>query len=318
MGKNILKESTYAINKAVRILKSGGLVSVKTETVYGLVCDPTNINSIKKLYQTKRRPLFNPLILHVSSLKMLKSISEVGEISENIIKNFWPGPLTLILPRRKNSLILDNAVSGLNTIAVRMPNSKVFLRIINKIGKPLAAPSANQSGYISSTNAYHVFDSFKTNVDLIINSGQSEYGLESTIIDLSKHKIFLQRPGMISIEELEKKLKLKIFEQKVSKKIKPNAPGQLSRHYSPNTPVKLNVKKPLKGEAFLAFGKNSIDHKPKLNLSSDGDLKEAAYNLFNFLRKLDKLNKINISVSPIPKIGIGKAINERLKRASNK
>ena len=190
MGKNILKESSYAINKAIRILESGGLVSVKTETVYGLACDPSNINSIKKLYHTKRRPLLNPLILHVSTLKMLRSISEVGEVSEKVIKNFWPGPLTLILPRKKSSLILDNAVSGLNTIAVRMPNSKVFLRIINKIGRPLAAPSANQSGYISSTNAHHVFDSFKKDVDLIINSGQSEYGLESTIIDLSKKKFF--------------------------------------------------------------------------------------------------------------------------------
>ncbi len=318
MGKNILKESSYAINKAIRILESGGLVSVKTETVYGLACDPSNIYSIKKLYHTKRRPLLNPLILHVSTLKMLRSISEVGEVSEKVIKNFWPGPLTLILPRKKSSLILDNAVSGLNTIAVRMPNSKVFLRIINKIGRPLAAPSANQSGYISSTNAHHVFDSFKKDVDLIINSGQSEYGLESTIIDLSKKKIFLQRPGVIGIEELEKKIKLKIYEKKISKNIKPNAPGQLFKHYAPNTPVKLNVKRPSKGEAFLAFGRNSIDHSPKLNLSINGNLKEAAYNLFNFLRKLDKLNKINISVSPIPQKGIGKAINERLKRAAYK
>ena len=318
MGANLINESAYAINKAVKVLQAGGLVSLKTETVYGLACDPSNINSIKKLYKLKQRPFINPLIIHVSTFEMLKTISELNTVSEKIINNFWPGPLTLILPRKKNTNVHDCAVSGLDTIAVRMPNSDIFLKILNKIGKPLAAPSANQSGYISSTNAFHVLDSFKDKIDLIINSGQSEFGLESTIIDLSRNKIYIQRPGIIDTLELERKLSIKIHKPEASRIIKPNSPGQMLKHYAPNTPVKLNVKKPVEGEAFLAFGNNSSTHSPTLNLSQDGNLDEAAYNLFNFLRKLDKLNKASISVSPIPNKGIGKAINERLKRAAYK
>lgn len=314
---NILKESAYSINKAVKFLKTNKLVSLKTETVYGLACDPSSIHSIKKLYNIKNRPLINPLIIHISSINMLKSICEINGLTEKIINHFWPGPLTIILPRKNNKNILDFAVSGLNTIAVRMPKSRVFLKVLNKFGRPIAAPSANKSGYISSTKASHVFDSFNKEIDLIIDSGQSDFGLESTIIDLSSDKIILRRPGVIDTEVIETVIEKKIYESVKNTK-NPNSPGQFFKHYSPRTPIKLNVKFPKNGDAFLGFGKNNFQHEPSLNLSKKGDLNEAAFNLFNFLRKLDKLEKEKISIYPIPNIGIGKAINERLLRAQAK
>ena len=219
MSENLIKESTYAINKAAQILNKGGLVSVKAETVYGLACDPSNPEAILKLYNLKNRPSSNPLIIHVNSLDMLKDIAEINAITSSIINFFWPGPLTLILPRKKNKKVLDFAVAGLNTIAVRMPASEIFLKLINKFGKPVAAPSANQSGYISSTKASHVIESFGEDIELVIDSGQSEYGLESTIIDLSSEKILIRRLGVIDKKLLEKKLEIKIYEQNEPKKI---------------------------------------------------------------------------------------------------
>ena len=315
MSENLIKESTYAINKAAQILNKGGLVSVKAETVYGLACDPSNPEAILKLYNLKNRPSSNPLIIHVNSLDMLKDIAEINAISSSIINFFWPGPLTLILPRKKNKKVLDFAVAGLNTVAVRMPASEIFLKLINKFGKPVAAPSANQSGYISSTKASHVIESFGEDIELVIDSGQSEYGLESTIIDLSSEKILIKRLGVIDKKLLEKKIETKIYVQNEPQKNNPNSPGQSFKHYSPNTPIKLNVKNPGEDDAFLGFGSIKLNHKPFLNLSENGDLNEAAFNLFNFLRKLDKLKKTNISIYPIPKNGIGKVINERLSRA---
>ena len=315
MSENLIKESTDAISKATKILSKGGLVSIKAETVYGLACDPSNPEAILKLYNLKNRPSGNPLIIHVNSLDMLKDIAEIDAITSRIINFFWPGPLTLILPRKKNKKVLDFAVAGLSTIAVRMPASEIFLKLINKFGKPVAAPSANQSGYISSTKASHVIESFGEDIELVIDSGQSEYGLESTIIDLSSEKILIRRLGVIDKELLEKKLEIKIYEQNEPQKNKPNSPGQSFKHYSPNTPIKLNVKNPGEDDAFLGFGFIKLNHKPFLNLSENGDLNEAAFNLFNFLRKLDKLKKKKISIYPIPNKGIGKVINERLNRA---
>ena len=318
MSGNLIKDSAYAIDKATQILNKGGLVSVKAETVYGLACDPSNSEAILKLYSLKNRPSSNPLIIHVNSLDMLKDVAEVNTITSSIINFFWPGPLTLILPRKKNKNVLDFAVAGLNTIAVRMPASEIFLKIIKKFGKPLAAPSANQSGYISSTKASHVVESFGKDIELVIDSGQSEYGIESTIIDLSSEKIFIRRLGVIDLEFLEQKLGIKIYEHSESNKDKPNSPGQSFKHYSPNTPIRLNVKIPDEDDAFLGFGSIKPNHKPFLNLSESGDLKEAAFNLFNFLRKLDKLKRKQISIYPIPNKGIGKVINERLNRANSK
>ena len=318
MQKNILKESSYSINKAVKILNNDGIVALKTETVYGVACNANSIFSIESVYDLKKRPLSNPLIIHVNTLEMADKIAVFNDISKKIAKHFWPGPLTLILPRRKNRLIKDFALAGLETIALRIPNSPVFQRVLKKFNKPIAAPSANPSGYISSTNARHVSDSFGKKLELIIDSGKSHFGLESTILDLSKKKLSITRQGIITPDVIKKLVGINIeISGNLKKKQKPISPGQIKRHYAPNTPLKINVKNPKKGDALLSFGNNhNYKFNPSLNLSKKGDLYEAAQNLFDYLRKLDKLKMKRIVVMPIPQRGIGKTINERLIRAS--
>jgi len=222
------------------------------------------------------------------------------------------------LPRRKNKLINDFAVSGLETIALRIPNSTAFQKVLKKFKKPIAAPSANPSGYISSTNATHVSDSFGKKIELIIDSGKSFFGLESTILDLSKKKLSITRQGIITQKDIKRIVGINIdLSQNLQKKQKPISPGQTKKHYAPNTPLKINVKNPKKGDALLFFGSNhNYTFHPSLNLSKKGDLYEAAQNLFDYLRKLDKLKMKRIAVTPIPHKGIGKTINERLIRAS--
>ena len=320
MHKNILKESANSINKATQYLKAGYLVAIKTETVYGLACDPSNLKSIEKVYNLKKRPFYNPLIIHVNSIEMARKIVEVNQLAKKIAEKFWPGPITLILPKRKNKLIEDLSISGLDTVAIRIPNSEVFLKTIEKFKKPIAAPSANISGYITSTNADHVLDSFGKNIELIIDSGKSVFGLESTILDLTTEKPTIRRQGVITEDEITKKIgvKIKVLDQLFNGE-PPISPGQTSRHYSPHTPLKINLKNPQIDDALLNFGENCFDNfKPSLNLSPKGDLYEAAHNLFDYLRKLDKLTKKRIVVVPIPKKGIGKTINERLARAAIK
>ncbi len=318
MSKNFLKESNNAVKIATNYLKNGKLVSIKTETVYGIACNPSDINAIKKLYELKNRPVFNPLIIHVDSISMASNFVVFNEDAKRIAKKFWPGPLTLILPKIKNNLINEFSISGLNTIAVRIPDSKIFLDIIKSFGNPIAAPSANESGYISSTNAQHVIDSFGKKIDLVIDSGKCELGLESTIIDLCIKPYLVRRLGILNVEKIfnETGINIKIADKK-NKLKKPNSPGQIEKHYAPRTPLMMNIKKPEQGDAFLNFGKDCINnHKPSLNLSMDGNLEEAAQNLFDFLRRLDKLSMNRIVVTPIPDQGLGKTINERLNRAS--
>ena len=318
MQKNILKESPYSVDKAVTILNNEGIVALKTETVYGVACNANSVFSIESVYNLKKRPLFNPLIIHVNTLEMANKIAVFSNVSKKIAKHFWPGPLTLILPRRKNCLVKDFAVAGLETIALRIPDSKVFQKILEKFKKPIAAPSANPSGYISSTTARHVSDSFGRKIELIIDSGKSHFGLESTILDMSKKKLSITRQGVITPEVIKKVVGIDIdLSDNVKKKQKPISPGQIKKHYAPNTPLKMNVKKPKPGDAFLSFGSNhNLKFNPSLNLSKKGDLYEAAQNLFDYLRKLDKLGMKRIVVTPIPFEGIGKTINERLLRAS--
>ncbi len=318
MKQNLMKESNESINKAVEYLEKKKLVALKTETVYGIACDPGNIYALKKLYKIKQRPFYNPLIIHVNSIDLAKKIVHTSKDAEYLMKNFWPGPLTLILPRKLNNLIHDLALSGLQTVAIRFPKSGIMSKIITKFQKPIAAPSANESGYISATDANHVIDSFGNKIDLVIDSGRTNYGLESTILDLTKKPYQLKRHGVLDYKIISKKTGIKIVEEdprKIDLK-KPNSPGQLLKHYAPKTPLFTNVTEPMQDDAFLNFGKKSINHQASLNLSVSADLDEAAYNLFDFLRKLDKLKKKRIVVAPIPNTGIGKTINERLFRAS--
>ena len=319
MEENIFKETSEAKNLACDFLMKGEIVAIKAETVYGLVCDAGNQKSISKIYQIKKRPDFNPLIIHVNSQEMAEKIAFFNDDAIKLVKKYWPGPLTLILPKKKTKLIHDKATAGLRTVAVRMPKSKIFLEIISLIQKPVAAPSANKSGYITSTNAAHVKESFGDNLKIIIDSGKSTLGLESTIIDMTKKPYLIRRLGVIIKEDILNTLGIDtiLFNSSISSN-RPNSPGQLSKHYSPKTPLILNITKPKKDEAFLAFGKQLNEHDFMLNLSVDGNLKEAAHNLYDYLRRLDKMKKKRIVVSPVPYQGIGEAINERLNRASQK
>ena len=319
MRKNVLKESEDSLKKAVIFLKNEKLVAIKTETVYGLACQSSSKTAIQKVYDLKQRPFLNPLIIHVDSIDLAEKISLINNDSRKIMKEFWPGPLTLILNRKKNNLVHDLAVSGLDTIAIRIPSSKFVLKLISIFKKPIAAPSANESGYISATDADHVVDSFGEKVDLIIDSGRTEHGVESTILDMTTNPYEIKRLGVIDYETIRKKLgkKVKNLNFNYKKIIRPNSPGQMLKHYAPKTPLELNINKPNLDDAFLDFGNSKvISHQPTLNLSKSSDLKEAAFNLFYFLRKLDKCSKQRIVVAPIPNKGIGKTINERLMRAA--
>ena len=320
MKKNFLRESEDTIKIATDHLLSEKLVAIKTETVYGISCDPGSHSAIKKLYKLKKRPKNNPLIIHVDSINLTEKICIISKDAKLIMKNFWPGPLTLILQKKKSILIHENALANLETIAVRHPRSDVMNKILKKIKRPLAAPSANISGEVSATDAIHVIESFGKKIDLVIDSGRCDFGLESTILDMTTHPYIIRRMGVIDHLTISEVLGKKIIcnEKDCLSLDKPNSPGQLIKHYSPLTPLKINIINPKLGDAFLNFGNKIINnHTPSLNLSKSSNLDEAAYNLFHFLRKLDKLNKKRIVVAPIPNIGIGKTINERLRRASN-
>ncbi len=317
MENNLIDESEDSIEKAVVYLKKKKLVALKTETVYGIACDPSSVSALKNLYELKERPYYNPLIIHIDSIELAKKIVHINKDARIIMEKFWPGPLTLILPKKKNNLIHDFAISGLPSVAIRLPNSSTMKKVLKKFKKPLAAPSANESGYISATDADHVIDSFGKKIDLVINSGRTDYGLESTILDMTIKPYELKRHGVISPNFVTQKTGIKIINSKLKKKLyKPNSPGQLLKHYAPKTPLFTNIKNPSDDDAFLDFGNNDHNHKTSLNLSTTSNLEEAAYNLFDFLRKLDKLKKKRIAVAPIPNTGIGRTINERLFRAS--
>ena len=316
---NIFKETDETINRAKNCLLNGDVISIKSETVYGLVGDASNQSAVEKIYKLKKRPLQNPLIVHVNSVQMAMQHAIFNPDAKRLAKKFWPGPLTLILPLKKSSSIKNTAVSNLNTVAIRVPNSKVFLSLINLTSRPLAAPSANSSGYISSTKAEHVFQCFKYNIKMIIDSGRSLYGLESTILDMTENPFQIKRLGVINKNDLNKICKSIIsLPTDIILNSKPNSPGQFYKHYSPKTPLYLNITNPNPEDAVLAFGENNSTNLNTLNLSTSGNLVEAAQNLYDFLRKLDKLNSKRIVVNPIPSKGIGVTINERLSRAAYK
>ena len=313
----ILDDSINSINIASKLILEGEAVGVMAETVYGLAVDASNKSAIKKLYLLKKRPKKNPLIVHVDSIKMANKFGKRNRDFIMLATKFWPGPLTIILPKKENSSIAKEVTAGLESIALRMPKSEAFLKLIKQVGKPLAAPSANLSGYISATDSSHVKECFNEKVELILDSGRCEYGLESTVINLTKKPYVIERMGVINKEEIYKKTKMTIIEKNIFKG-KIVSPGQSSKHYSPKKPIRINAKFPKTDESFLAFGSGFKTSKYCLNLSKKSNLKEAAHNLFYYLRRLDNLKKKKIAVSPIPMSGLGKTINERLKRASCK
>lgn len=310
----IKKINNKTINEAVELLQKGKLIGFPTETVYGLGADATNQKAILKIYKNKKRPKSNPLIVHTETIEQASSIGVFNSKIEKIAKDIWPGPLTVIVKKRENSNICKELCAGNDTIAIRVSSNKTILAIIKKLGNPIAAPSANKSGMLSPTSAAHVEKQFKNNIDipLILDGGKTKIGVESTVIGIKNNNIIIYRHGGITKERLEKKVNEKIIDLKHTDfSEKSNiSPGMLKKHYSPTVPLRINITNPRSDEILIGFGKKYKEP----NLSKSGDLDEAAANLFYFLEKYEaKGNKI--AIAPIPNIGIGVAINDRLNRA---
>ncbi|MBN8511867.1 MAG: threonylcarbamoyl-AMP synthase [Rickettsiales bacterium] len=307
------------MKKAVEIIKSGGLVAFPTETVYGLGADATNEDACLKIFQAKGRPAINPLIVHVSNLDEAKKLAL---FSSDAIKlaSLWPGPLTMVLPKSDQCNIAKCVTAGLDTIAIRIPSHKIAQELITKSAKPIAAPSANKSGRISSTTLNHVIKNFKNQLFILNDTEDKTYGLESTIIDLTTTKPTILRYGFITPEIIQNILEKEVIISTINSEIK--APGMLLKHYSPHTNLRLNASNLNEGEVGLNFDSSKLSSEFSLNLSSKGDLAEAASNLFHYLDELDEYcilhNIPTIAVANIPNTGIGLAINDRLNRAAAK
>ena len=297
------------LEEAVKRLKAGRLVAVPTETVYGLAADSANAAAVASIYRTKGRPDFNPLIVHVADLDSALSVGVFNEQALQLAKKFWPGPLTLVVPRRKECGVTPAVTAGLDTIALRCPEHPIMQAVLQKSGLLLAAPSANKSGKISPTTAAHVHQSLGDDAPMIIDGGACHSGVESTIVVIRDSGYQILRPGPVTAEQL-----LAFTDNKAlalnSDKIE--APGQLASHYAPVKSVRLNVTKSLADEYHIGFGAT----KGLCNLSQRADLAEAAANLFAILHIADASEKRRIAVAPVPMDGMGQAINDRLSRAA--
>ncbi|MBI5165676.1 MAG: threonylcarbamoyl-AMP synthase [Magnetospirillum sp.] len=298
--------------EAGRILAAGGLVAFPTETVYGLGGDATADRAVAAIFAAKGRPRFNPLIVHLAEVAEAEAIVVMEARARALAARFWPGPLTLVLPRAPHSPVSLLASAGLDTIAVRIPDHGVARALIKIAGRPLAAPSANTSGRVSPTRAEHVAACLDERVAMILDGGPCRVGVESTVLDLSGPTPVLLRPGGITAEALAAVLGGPPALAAAGAPLK--APGMLESHYAPSVPVRLGACSPRPGEALLAFGPAPAD--ATLNLSPAGDVEEAAANLFAMLRSLDHGGFTAIAVMPIPEHGLGLAINDRLRRAA--
>ena len=309
---NTRPADTNGIARAAEILRGGGLVAFPTETVYGLGADATNDRAVAAIFEAKGRPKFNPLIVHVPGVADAERLVSFNPLALRLAESFWPGPLTIVLPRAGTSPISLLASAGLDTIAVRSPAHPVARELLAAVGRPLAAPSANRSGRVSPTTARHVAEDFGERIDLILDGGPTTLGLESTVIGFERDRAVLLRPGAIAREEIEK-----VTGPLLAPGHAIASPGQLRSHYAPRARLRLNAADVEPGEALLAFGPDvPSGARAVRNLSSGGDLMEAAANLFAMLRELDASGTARIAVMPIPKRGLGEAINDRLIRAA--
>ena len=308
-----MKINLANIKKARNLLNKRECVAIPTETVYGIAGNAYSDTACKKIFRLKKRPMNNPLIIHYYDLKKLKDDCDLNIDFLKLYKKFCPGPITFILNQKKKSKISKIATNKKNTLAVRFPKHPIARILLKHLKFPIAAPSANISSRVSAVTSSDVKDDFGKKIKYILEGGRSSVGVESTIIDLRKKPKIL-RLGGLEVETLQKILKKKILINTNPSKI--SAPGQLRIHYSPGIPIRLNVKKIKKDEAFLLIKKNKINKTNYYFLSKKGDLKEAAKNLYTILRKIKKDNYKSIAVDKIPNIGIGKTINDRLLRAS--
>ena len=297
----LLPFNEASIKEAARLILAGDVVAVPTETVYGLAADATNPEAVARIYETKGRPSFNPLILHVPDLQAAERVAELSSSLRELAGEHWPGPLTLVAPIRADSGIASLATAGLNTIAVRVPRHPAMQALLRGVGRPLAAPSANASGSISPTRAEHVFKSLGSRIALIVDGGPCDGGIESTIVAETGGELRLLRPGLIVIPGAKTVSAGSI-----------EAPGQLASHYAPGKPLRLNATIAAPGEYLIGFG--SLEG--NANLSASGDLVEAAAQLFDLLHRADNSEQARIAIAPIPNDGLGDAINDRLRRAA--
>jgi L-threonylcarbamoyladenylate synthase len=311
---NIFLFNKKILNKTLKLLTKGNLVSLPTETVYGLAGNAYSNIAVKKIFKLKGRPKFNPLIIHYYNIQQTIDDVIVNDDFKKLYKKLCPGPITFILKKKKNSKIQPLANANLNTIAVRFPKHKVIRTLLKNINFPLAMPSANISSNLSPVCAQDVYDEFKKKIKFIIDGGKSKVGIESTVIDLTNSPKIL-RPGIIVASKIEKILKLKVKIKINKSKIK--SPGMLTKHYSPGLPILLNQKKSDKKSAFIYIGNKFKNKDIFFSLSKNSNLNEAASNLYKTFRLIKKLGYRKIQIAKIPFKGAGVAINDRIKRAAN-
>tara|TARA_Y100000996_G_scaffold391109_1_gene352841 strand:+ start:334 stop:1281 length:948 start_codon:yes stop_codon:yes gene_type:complete len=308
---NIYSFNKKTLDKTVKSLKLGNIASLPTETVYGLAGNAFKKKAIKKIFQLKKRPARNPIIIHFFNIQNLADEVVLNDNFYKLYKKFCPGPLTFILRKNEKSKINPLATAGLNTVAIRFPSHKIIRSILKEINFPLAMPSANISTGLSPVSAIDVYEEFKNNLKIIIDGGLSKIGIESTVVDLTGHPKIL-RPGIINSIDIKKCLNMSLS----NKKSKIKSPGMFKKHYSPGIPVIIGGKPKKSGDAYMVFGKRFKNRSNFFNLSKKGSLKEAAANLYKTMRKIKKNGFKRIYVSKIPNLGPGIAINDRITRAS--
>ena len=319
----VIKAGGAAVARAARVLAAGGLVAFPTETVYGLAADATNGEAVARLYDAKGRPSFNPLIAHVADGAAARALARFNGAADGLAAAFWPGPLTLVLPKLAPCPVAELATAGLDTIAVRVPSHPVARGILAAFGRPLVAPSANRSGHVSPTTAQHVLADLGGRIELIVDGGPTPMGLESTIVACLDAAVLL-RPGALPRVDIARVIPLAdpvpAPAAPADGEALPVAPGQLASHYAPRARLRLRARHVNAHEALLAFGPVAAQGAERaahaLNLSARGDLIEAAANLFSHLRALDAAGAATIAVMPVPREGLGEAINDRLERAA--
>ena len=313
-------EFAEGLEAALGALGRGGLVAVATETVYGLAADATDPDAVARIFAAKARPRFNPLIAHVGSRAAAEGHGLFDRQAAALADAFWPGPLTLVVERRAASPVCDLACAGLDTIALRVPDGAAIGALLAGFEKPLAAPSANRSGHVSATTADHVERDLGDRVDVILDTGPTPVGIESTIVACLDGRVALLRPGGLAVDRIEAVLGRPVERSGAAPGSETRAPGMLASHYAPATPLELEARSVAAGSALLAFGPDlpaDADNAVMVrNLSPSGDLREAATRLFAALRTLDDAGASRIAVMPVPEAGLGEAINDRLRRAA--
>ncbi len=301
-----------SIDRAVEALRQGRLVILPTETVYGLACDAGDPQAVARVFAAKGRPRFNPMIAHVTGLDAAVRIAALDARALDLAGAFWPGPLTLVAPARDTAAVCDLARAGLDTVAVRAPDHLVAQAVLQRFGRPVAAPSANRSGRPSPTTLADAVEETGVSAAMALEGGPCRVGLESTVVGVFDGDLVLLRPGGVTRAQIEAVAGPLVESAQEAGR----SPGRLARHYAPSAPLVLDVTAPATGQAYLAFGPGAQEGSGVWNLSASGDLVEAAARLFTCLRDADRVRPDAIAVAPIPDQGLGEAINDRLRRAA--